>query len=150
MFEASDVRRAFPQGTFGSPAAPETIAEAERLLGHQLPEPVRSLYLEFDGFQGPTNAHFLFPILDRPASGGESLVTYTKFFRSESYFPAWLQHALALGDNGTGATWFILLDQDNRLVRWDAEWEEYEVVEGSLLDAWIAERKLYGSIQAGI
>ena len=44
----------------------------------------------------------------------------------------------------------MLLEEGERLVRWDAEWEEYEEVEGTLLDAWIAERKLYESVSSRI
>ncbi len=119
------------------------IAKAENLLGHRLPEQLKKLFFDFNGFLGPTAASFLFPILDRPRPGAESLVTFTQFFRSEDYFPDWLKQAVAIGGNGTGTTWFILLDANESVVQWDAEWEEYEPIEGNLLDAWMAEKKLY-------
>ena len=147
MFSPEEVRLAFPEGVFGVSATPEAIATAERLLGHELPSQLRSLYIEFDGFRGPTNAPFLFPVLERPGPRGESLVTYTLFFRSEPYFPAWLQQAIVLGDNGTGAAWFMLLNEGCRIVRWDSEWEEYEAVTGSLLDAWRKEKEFYDSLR---
>jgi hypothetical protein len=150
MFKPEDVRQAFAKGVFRKPATAAAIAQVEQALGHPLPDQIRGLYLEFDGFQGPTGANFLFPVLERATPGGESLLTYTQFFRSEDYFPEWLQHAVAVGDNGTGTTWFILLEEGERIVRWDAEWEEYEEVEGNLLDAWIAERKLYESVSSRI
>jgi hypothetical protein len=146
MFKPEDVRQAFAKGVFRKPATAAAIAQVEQALGHPLPDQIRSLYLEFDGFHGPTGANFLFPVRERTPPGSESLLTYTQFFRSEDYFPEWLQHAVAVGDNGTGTTWFILLEEGERIVRWDAEWEEYEEVEGNLLDAWIAERKLYESV----
>jgi len=150
MFKPEDVHRAFANGVFRGRATAAAIAQVEQALGHALPDQLRSLYLEFDGFQGPTGAHFLFPVLERGTPGSESLLTYTQFFRGEDYFPEWLQQAVAVGDNGTGTTWFVLLEARERLVRWDAEWEEYEEVEGSLLDAWIAERKLYESVSPDI
>jgi hypothetical protein len=146
MFTPQQVRHAFPEGKFRPAASLGAIAEAERLLGHELPPQIKSLYLEFDGFKGPTDAPFLFPVLERPGGRGESLVTYTLFFRGEGYFPAWVQDAVVLGDNGTGAAWFILLKEESQLVRWDAEWEEYEPVEGSLLDAWYKEKAMYESL----
>ncbi len=149
MFTPQQVRQSFPEGNFRPAASHEAIAEAERLLGHELPPQIKSLYLEFDGFEGPTNAPFLFPVLERPGARGESLVTYTLFFREEDYFPAWVQEAVVLGDNGTGAAWFILLNKENQLVRWDAEWEEYEPVEGNLLDAWCKEKAMYESLDPG-
>jgi hypothetical protein len=147
MFSPEEVRSAFPDGVFSAPATPEVIVTAERVLGHELPSQVRNLYLEFNGFHGPTNAPFLFPVLERPGPSGESLVTYTLFFRGEDYFPDWLQHAIVLGDNGTGTAWFVLLNEDCRVVRWDAEWEEYESVDGSLLDAWRREKEFYDSFR---
>jgi hypothetical protein len=147
MFTANDVRRAFPDAIFAPPAKPEAIAEAERRLGHELPPQLRSLYVAFDGFLGPTNAPFLLPVLHPPRSGAESLTTYTEFFRAEDYMPDWLQRAIVCGDNGTGTGWFLLLDEGNRVVRWDAEWEEYESVEGNLLDDWCREKELYDSIR---
>jgi hypothetical protein len=150
MFKPEDVHQAFANGVFRRPATAAVIAQVEQALGHELPHRLRSLYLEFDGFQGPTGANFLFPVLERATQGSESLLTYTQFFRGEDYFPEWLQRAIAVGDNGTGTTWFMLLEEGERLVRWDAEWEEYEEVEGNLLDAWIAERKLYESFSPRI
>lgn len=40
MFKANEVRQSFPEGAFGEPTEKETIAEAERLLEYQLPEPL--------------------------------------------------------------------------------------------------------------
>ena len=145
MFKADEVRRAFPDGVFKSPASLDAIAAAESLLGHALPAQLRDLYLNFDGFLGPTNAPFLHPLLERPGPGGESLVTFTLFFRGERYFPEWLQHAVAIGDDGTGTGWFILLNEAEKLVIWDAEWEDYEPVEGNLLDDWVKAKNLYAS-----
>ena len=150
MFKPEDVRQAFANGVFRKPTTATVIAQVEQALGQALPEQLRRLYLEFDGFQGPTGANFLFPALERATPGSESLLTYTQFFRGEDYFPEWLQRAIAVGDNGTGTTWFMFLEEKERLVRWDAEWEEYEEVEGNLLDAWIAERKLYESVSPRI
>lgn len=150
MFKPEDVHQEFANGVFRKPVTVAAIAQVEQALGHPLPDQVRSLYLEFDGFQGPTGANFLFPVLERATPGSESLLTYTQFFRSEDYFPEWLQRAVAVGENGTGATWFILLEERERVVQWDAEWEEYEEVKGNLIDAWIEERKLYESVSSGI
>jgi hypothetical protein len=147
MYSAHDVRLAFPDGNFGSPASESELAEAERILGHSLPNELRRLYLEFDGFLGPTDSPFLFPVLKRPRPGGESLVTYTQFFRIETGMPAWLQQAVAVGDNGTGISWFLLLGEKNVVVRWDAEWEEYEPVDGNLLEDWCREKATFDSFE---
>ena len=149
MFKPEEVRSAFPEGVFREAATGEELAEAERQLGHHLPSQLRELYLSFNGFQGPTNAPFLFPLLERPGPSGESLVTYTLFLRGEGYFPNWVQRAIAFGENGTGAAWLMIIDESDRLVRWDAEWEDYEAVDGSLLEAWKEEKALYDSLRPG-
>ena len=136
MFTPQQVRDAFPESNYRVSASRLEITEAERLLGHDLPPQLKLLYSVFDGFDGPTDAPFLFPLLDRPAPRGESLVTYTLFLRGEGYFPTWVQNAVALGHDGTGTAWFFLLGLENQLVVWNTEWEEYEVVDGNLLDAW--------------
>ena len=38
------------------------------------------------------------------------------------------------------------MNKKNQLVCWEAEWEEYELVEGSLLDAWRKEQAMYESL----
>ena len=146
MFTPTDVRRVFPGNAFGLRVVAETFAAAERELGHALPSQLIDLYLEFNGFLGPTGAPFLFPLFDRSGTRGETLVSYTKFFRSEGYFPEWVQRAVVVGDNGTGAAWFMLLDEECKVVVWDAEWEDYESIEGSLLDAWVKEKEFYDSL----
>jgi hypothetical protein len=147
VFTAQDVQRAFPNATLGAPCAAASLAKAEARLGHAIPEQLRSLYLVFDGFLGPTNAPFLLPLLQPARAGAESLTSYTEFFRTEPGMPAWLQHAVVVGDNGTGTGWFVLLNEGNHVVRWDAEWEEFESVEGNLLDDWCREKAFYESLK---
>jgi hypothetical protein len=147
MFLASSVREAFDGRLFGPSVSTDQIAEAERVLGHELPPILRTLYGAFDGFAGPTNAPFMFPLLKGSAFSQESLVSFTLFLRGEDGFPVFLQRAVAVGDNGTGASWLILLDKPNEVVRWDAEWgDTYEVLEGPLLDVWCREKALYESL----
>ena len=143
MFTPADVRRAFPEASFSSPASEATIAGAERQLGQPLPQFLRELYLEFDGFLGPTGSPFLFPVLTPPREGAETLTTYTQFFRTETGMPDWLKNAVVVGDDGTGMAWFVLLDENLKIVRWDAEWEEYEAVEDGLLEEWIRAKEHY-------
>jgi hypothetical protein len=50
-----------------------------------------------------------------------SLVGHTLFLRSEECFPAFLSSAIAVGDDGTGPTWLVFLDQPKRVALWDAE-----------------------------
>jgi hypothetical protein len=74
------------------------------------------------------------------------LVEYTRFLRSED-FPQFLQRAVAIGDTGTGPSWIIEIDRPERILWWDAEWgDEYEVVPGTLIDAWRRARDEYARL----
>jgi len=147
MALASAVLKAFPEGTFGAALPPSALAAAEAALGHPLPAPVKELYLQFDGFLGPTNAQFFLSLLEPPGPMKESLVGFTLFLREEDYCPPWLQSAVAIGNNGTGAGWYVLLDDPSRVVRWSASWgDEYEPLDGSILEVWLREKDLYESI----
>jgi hypothetical protein len=65
-----------------------------------------------NGFLGPTDAQFLYRLLDEAGNPSQAfLVGHTLFLRSEEYFPAFLSIAIAVGDDGTGPTWLVFLDQ---------------------------------------
>jgi hypothetical protein len=101
-----------------------------------------------NGFVGPTGAQFLFPLLEDAADPARaSLVGHTLFLRSEDYFPRFLSRIVAVGDDGTGPTWLILLDQPDKVALWDAEWgEEFEWLDGSLLDVWLKAKAMYDAL----
>jgi hypothetical protein len=69
----------FPAGRFGPPASHAQIEEAEAVLGVRLPEKLRNLYLECDGFREPLgNATYLMPL--GSADDASSLVGATLFW----------------------------------------------------------------------
>lgn len=112
------------------------MAKAEELLGHPLPPLLTELYLNFNGFTGPTGAAFFYPL--------PTLVEHTLLLRSEDYFPTFLRHAVAIGDYGTGSYWVILIDAPGNILEWDAEWgDDYETLEGTLVDVWRGRKELY-------
>jgi hypothetical protein len=76
------LREMFPNGRFSPPASEGQIARAEALLGIRLPEQLRTLYRECDGFQehhGGSN--YLLPLEAEGQSG--SLVANTLFWWRE-------------------------------------------------------------------
>jgi hypothetical protein len=140
----------FPEATFGEPCSDEQIAQAETRLGHPLPPVLVELYRAFDGFVGPTNAQFLYPLCNAPRDMIASLVEHTLFLRGEDYFPDFLKAAVAVGDMGTGTCWLILLEDPTRVVQWEGSWgDDYEVLEGGLTDAWLSAKQLYDSASGG-
>jgi hypothetical protein len=149
MSLAESVRNAFAESAFGAPVSSSELEEAEAALGHALPPVLRELYAAFDGFTGPTNAPFLFPLVHRPGPRQDSALAYTDFLRAEIPSLEWLRTAVALGGPGTGSSWFVSILHPDQVWEWDAEWgDEYEVLEGSLLDVWLAKKAMYDALAA--
>ena len=147
MNTSAQVRSSFPNSAFGPPVSAQVISEVEAELGHELPQVLRDLYLNFDGFMGPLNTPFLFPLRERPTEMQESLLSFTRFLRDEDYCPPWLHRAVAVGGDGGGSAWFVLLETPDCVVRWEAEWgPEYEQLEGSLLDVWLSKKSVFESL----
>jgi cell wall assembly regulator SMI1 len=125
---------------FGIPCDEDAIRRAEQALGQTLPVPLRTLYLAFDGFLGPTDAAFLWPL-----SGNEGLVELNLFYRSDDTFPRELvSRSLFFGDNGCGAQWGFNSDLPGKIIQWDPSWgADFEIVGNDPVHAWRAEKELY-------
>lgn len=130
----------FPGRRFGAPCHESDIARAEASLGEPLPVVLRELYMEFDGFRGPTDAAFLWTLFGR-----EGLVGMNQFFRAESVFPQELMsRCLFFGDNGCGIQWALRRDLPDTVIQWEASWGgEFEVVGRNPIEVWRLEKELY-------
>src|SRR5207247_1902579 len=135
----------FGEFEFGPPCTESKIRAAESAIGEKLPEDLRTLYLSFDGFYGPTRAQFLWPLFADNASG---LVEMNNFLRGDNLFPQELiTKCIFFGDNGIGPYWGLKKDLPDKAIRWDAEWgTDFEIVGDTLLDAWLAEKKFYDEL----
>jgi cell wall assembly regulator SMI1 len=143
MGQPDEVRLLFAAYSFGPPCPETDIRRAEAALGESFPLAIRELYLAFDGFRGPTNAAFFWPLF-----GQEGLVEMNQFYRGDDLFPQELvSKCLFFGDNGCGPQWGIKQDLPGKIIQWDAEWgPDFEVVGDSLLQVWGAEKQLYDSL----
>jgi cell wall assembly regulator SMI1 len=137
--EVQELFRGFP---FGTPVTLEDIQRAERELGEPLPPVLRELYLVFDGFNGPTSACFFWTLF-----GDEGLVGFNQFFRNGEEFPHELvSSCIFFGDGGAGPMWGIKRDLPNSVILWDPEWDGYEVVGKTPLDAWSEQKRVYDEV----
>ena len=144
MSLAQEVRRSFEGFDFGPSCTPDDLERAEHELGHPLPAVLRELYLDLDGFLGPTAAVFFSPLLQRDDLAGDSLVGVTLFLRGEDYFPSFLQRAVIFGSDGCGSNWGMLIDMPGVVFEWHPEQgEDYTVVGSNPLDAWLKGKALY-------
>jgi hypothetical protein len=142
-----EVRSFFAGFRFGPPCTEADVRRAEAALGEPLPPPLRACYLAFDGFFGPTDARFLWPLFGYPG-----LVRSNQFYRGDDLFPRDLvTRCVFFGDNGCGPQWGIHRDLPGKVVQWDAEWgEDFEVAGDGLLEVWAAEKRLFDEAGEGL
>jgi hypothetical protein len=143
MGQPDETQELFAGYEFGPPVSESDIRQAEAKLGEPLPAVLRDLYRAFDGFRGPTNAAFFWPLLGR-----DGLVEMNWFYRGDPLFPKDLvARCVFFGDDGCGAQWGISRDSLGQVIRWDAEWgSDFEVAGDSPLHAWRAAKQLYDSL----
>jgi hypothetical protein len=143
MTVVNEVRKLFVGHRFGAPSTEADLRRAEAVLGEPLPPDLRQLYLAFDGFLGPTDAAFFWPLFGR-----EGLIELNQFYRDDELFPQELvSRCLFFGDNGCGPQWGFKRDQPGKVIQWDAEWgADFEVVGDSPLEVWRAEKQFYDSL----
>jgi cell wall assembly regulator SMI1 len=143
MSQADAVRSLFAGYTFGPPCTEADLRLAEAVLGEPLPPVLRQLYLAFDGFRGPTEARFFWPL-----AGYEGLVELNQFYRGDDLYPQELvTQCVFFGDGGGGPQWGIKRDLPGKVIRWNASWwTEFEIAGDSPLDAWRVEKQSYDSL----
>lgn len=137
---ANEVREHFQGFEFRPPCTEEDLILAEESLGQRVPPAIRSLYLAFDGFRGPTNARFMWPLFGR-----DGLVEFNRFLRSGREFPkAFVSSCLFYGDAGIGDMWGIKDDLPGSVIRWNASWgEDFEEAGATPIDVWLKEKAVY-------
>ena len=73
------LRETFPNFKFSEPATADMLVQAELVLGVPIPEKLKEIYRECDGFsEDKSNAQYLFPLL-----GSSSLLEITPFLWQE-------------------------------------------------------------------
>jgi len=143
MTPAQIIKEAFRGFPFGQPCTPANIARAEHDL-ESLPEELREFYRMFDGFHGPTDAHFFWSLFEK-----NGLVDFNRFLRSGDEFPhRFVSSCLFFGDAGIGDMWGIKRDLPGKVVRWDASWgEDFQIAGESLVEVWLAEKKTFDGLK---
>jgi hypothetical protein len=142
-----DVRACFAGFAFGPPCSESEIRRAESELGETLPPVLRAMYLAFDGFKGPTDAAFFWPLFARDEHG-LGLVEMNLFYREDDLFPQGLvSQCLFFGDGGGGPQWGIKQDIPGKIILWDAEWgSEFQVAGANPLEVWVNEKRMYDEL----
>jgi cell wall assembly regulator SMI1 len=135
----TEVRAYFHHGRFGSPCTQEQIAAAEGRIGMRLPDPLRELYLEFDGFRGPTNAQYLFP-LAQCTDGGSSLCDMTLLFRDWKLID--LSSFIFFGSSSADECWGMSASDPKKIIAYHHHMEdEFEYAGSDILQVYLADEK---------
>ena len=144
------LRVLFPGARFSPPARADQIDAVEATLGVVLPEQLRNLYLECDGFREPKgNAKYLLSLTNEDFIG--SLVSTTKFWWEEwpritrPGYPMDFSPFVCFGSSSGDAVWCIRWQGPSEIVAYHHSMEdEYEPVGVDILDVY---RRDYSSYE---
>jgi len=142
----SSPRHLFPKSKFGEPANSEHLENIEAELGVKLPEQLRELYLDCDGFREDRgNAKYLLSLTDEDKIG--SLVKTTKFYWEEwpEYQPKLnFRPFVFFGSSSADEVWGIDWKTGTEILSYHHHMEdEYEVVGTTISEVWIEDYARY-------
>ena len=136
------LRQAFPNGRFSSPATESEVAAAESALGLRLPDQLRRLYFECDGFREDRgNAKYLLSLNEQDFIG--SLVSTTKFMWTEFKIPD-LRPFIFFGSSSGDHCWGINPQRASEIIAYHHNMEDqYEVVGTDIIEVYRADYARY-------
>ncbi len=136
------LRALFPLGHFSPPATEATVLSVEAELGMRLPEQLRRLYFECDGFREDTgNAKYLLSLRDEDFIG--SLLSITKFMWAEFERPD-LKSFVFFGSSSGDEAWGISTRIPNQIIAYHHHMEhEYQVVGSDIITVFEADYARY-------
>ena len=145
MTVSEAVRIHFAGCPFGEPCSETEIERAESILHERLPDPLRELYLTFNGFCGPALASFFWPLFTT-ADSGYGLVEINLDLREDtvSGYPPLIFDCLFFG--GNEKYWGIKRDLPDSIIAWEAQLHGFQIVGRTALDVWLAEKKCYDEL----
>jgi hypothetical protein len=140
---ATTLREIFPPSDFGAAASIDAVELAEREIGCKIPSPLRELYLEFDGFYGPTAIPFFYRLGSR--DDDPSLVYWNVLFRAGQEFSSeFMSRYLFFGSDGCGGNWAVPLSGDVCIVRWYPDMgDRVERLTDDFVRFWSEQKSLY-------
>ncbi len=139
------LRDEFPHAQFSPPATKEMIAEVESALGITMPQELRELYLECDGFREDRgNSKYLLSLLEEDYIG--SLVTMTEHLWHTVTVPC-LKPFIFFGSSSGDEYLAINWHDPHDIIAYHHHMEDqYEKVGSCILEVWKADYALYDEI----
>lgn len=131
----------------GQPCTEREIIDAERILGFSLPQELRNVYLSVNGFAGPSEARFLYPLTRRESFSLVTMLRLTQVLRGLPEAASLWRAAVAFGDYGIGSTWGMTAE--GRVFEWwPQDGAEPFFLDVSLQQLWSERSKLFDSLTA--
>jgi hypothetical protein len=137
-------RELFPNGRFSPPATEDQIVAVERELGVRLPNQLRRLYFECDGFREDRgNAKYLLSLTDDDFIG--SLLKMTRFWWDAPPLNLDFRPYIFFGSSSGDESWGIDCRDGSTIIAYHHDMEhEYEVAGRDILDVWRVDYAKYG------
>ncbi|MGL4234879.1 SMI1/KNR4 family protein [Tabrizicola sp.] len=143
------LRTFFPDGRFSRPATAQEIDGAERTIGAKLPEQLRRLYLECDGFREPRgNAEYLLSLSEVDTTGSLTRTNafwHHEFPRITTYCPDF-RGFIFFGMSSGDESWAIDQDGLNVIAYHHSMGDEYEVVGHDITQVYLHDFELYDAV----
>lgn len=143
------LRTEFQFGKFAEPARESLISDTESQLGVRLPNQLRNLYLECDGFREDRgNAKYLLSLQDEDHIG--SLLSMTRFYWTE-FADTWpnldLKPFVFFGSSSGDEAWGIQWQGEQKIIAFHHHMEgEYEVVGSNIIEVYRADYRRYDEV----
>jgi hypothetical protein len=118
----------------GAPCSSDEFEQAQGELGHRLPDALVEVYTQANGFNGPTGAAFLYPLIS--TTKATSAVSHTLYLRSDPVQPEFWAHCIAFGDFGVGGYWGIEVTTQRIFEWWPEDGDEITYIESSINELW--------------
>jgi len=129
----------------GQPCTEREILDAESILGFSLPQELRNAYLSANGFTGPSDARFLYPLSRRESFSLVTMLGLTQVLRGLPEASSLWRCALAFGDYGIGSTWGMTAE--GRVFEWwPQDGAEPFFLDVPLHQLWAERSKLFSPI----
>lgn len=128
----SKLHELFPTGNFSPPASIEEISQVEQSLEVALPEQLRLLLLESNGFREPKGfANYLLPL--------DSILKTTQYMWTEVSLVDLLGF-IFFGYSGGDEAWGMSTDSSSRIISYHHHMiDEYEEVGSDIYDVYLAD-----------
>ncbi|WP_194868951.1 SMI1/KNR4 family protein [Pseudoalteromonas sp. PPB1] len=135
----------FPDGEFSEPASEANFSEVEEALSAKIPDQLRELLLETDGFrEGTGNAKYLFSLTDEDFIG--SILSVTKFMWSNETLPdltPFIFFGSSCGDN----LWGVRINEPHDVIAYHHNMEdEYEMIGNDIYSVFQEDYKIYDEL----